>query len=800
MIVNRLNTMARAGGICWISRHPWRCLALAVTAVWIIAFLQEMTGLGRWRTIPMGEDKVFPSRENRWLWKLPRHYATHLTELTGYITEDGRPLARVTSHREVRDHGAGRFRLHGRLVSFAAWDDSNPNTNGRRYRFHAPKPLNPWIVWGGFGLVLAAHGWAQRADPPSTMMGHEITRPSTAHRSWLRGFWMLTVAAVAVRAALVLVQPEYNDGFMMARGMPYSDAAGWLEMSRLMAGGHGLSGPWDGQRPLYPLMLAPWLAARLPDVTAAQWINVVLGASAAAVFGGLVARLAGWTAGVAAASFLAVGGMAPRFLLLPMSEVTGVALLVSALGFLWHGAASGHPRPLLLGGAFFAMSNLACPFTLLGLPFAGLVAAACAPSWSAFLRRGLWVAIGASLVLVPWLARQKLAHGIATISINGPLMLYATASPTGKYDTTLASAIEHLGSTASPTHQAHEYARLFREAVRQDPGRYLERVGRGFTSWWIKFDPRQPSVLILLIGAGVTMALGRWWQAGQPGALLAAALVPPIVLATSRLDGGLWITLAGAGAVATSNRRCWSLVGLIGSVLLGSALMNALTSGALANRLWVTADWLAVALALIALHHGVRALDRSPFIPWSPALHDPAPAATDVPGLHPTAAAQALWILASIALVAAMAVRGPLPQPTFPTPSPDVIDSLLAATITQHRTRQPVDPNTPDLWVQPVYLSHHRAFIPARLAIGHWSRAFSPRHEARTVVRATTQTHRSITLQIPGDARTLPPGPWVAVGTLNHVPHPPLGAETTMIEVLTLWPIDAAGRSLPAPR
>lgn len=776
-------------------------LAALVALAWIVVWVMEITGLGRQRALPMpGSARKFEARENRWLWHLPRRYARHLTELTGQLTEDGLPLARTFSHREVRQHGAGRFRLHSRTLSFAPWDDSDPNKNGRRYVFHAPRPLNPWLVWGGLGLLLGVHALARPPAPTvTTRCRGFFARLADGHPS-LGWFALLGVAALAARSAWVLAHPEPNDGFMMARGMPYSDAAWWLEMTRSMADGHGLSGPSDGQRPLYPLMLAPLLSAGLQGVVAAQWFNVVCGAIAAALVGMLMTRMAGRLAGAAAAAFVALGGMQLRMLPLPMSETAGLSLLIVALALLWRGARSHGHLDLLLGGVFFGLSNLTCPFSLLALPVAGVVAAIGSGSFLSFLKRGAWVAAGASLVIAPWLVRQKIVHGMATISLNGPQMLYATASPSGKYDTQVGAPVKQAGVAGDPEREAREYARLFREAVRRDPGLYGQRVWNGFTSWWLKFDTHHPAVLLTLILPSVGLALTRWWQGAGPGALLAAGLAPPLVLAAARLDSGWWVLLAVAGSVATTDRRCWRFAGIAMAIVLGCAAMNALTSGALANRLWVMADWLVVALALLALHHAITAAaawrarpDSAPALPRPTTHFD-----STLPSLNPTAWANAAWIAGSASLVAVLALRGPLPAPDWPRVTPESTRVATSTTLERLNLAQPIPADSPSLWAQPVRLAPHRAFLPARHAIGHWSRAFVPRAESRTVVAANTPDQQSTTLQIPGDARALPTGPWLAIGIMNRDPNAFLDGDIEMIEVLALWPLDPAGIPGPA--
>ncbi|HVS64978.1 MAG TPA: hypothetical protein VMT85_15910 [Thermoanaerobaculia bacterium] len=71
------------------------------------------------------------------------------------VLEDGRELERVPSGREVRERGAGTYTVVSRpgapgvselFVLFGSSDDSDPRTNGRRYRVVRPRELAPALA------------------------------------------------------------------------------------------------------------------------------------------------------------------------------------------------------------------------------------------------------------------------------------------------------------------------------------------------------------------------------------------------------------------------------------------------------------------------------------------------------------------------------------------------------------------------------------------------------------------------------------------------------------------------------
>jgi len=75
--------------------------------------------------------KTFP---NRFLYKVSNGDADAVSAKDMLLTEDGRRLLHVgVRHDEMRKSGLGRYSHWGSWLYFAASDNSNPNTNGRKY-------------------------------------------------------------------------------------------------------------------------------------------------------------------------------------------------------------------------------------------------------------------------------------------------------------------------------------------------------------------------------------------------------------------------------------------------------------------------------------------------------------------------------------------------------------------------------------------------------------------------------------------------------------------------------------------
>ncbi len=99
-----------------------------------------------WRTTPLAglkADTGFADRAPTYHAELSSHDGASLAE----VWEDGRPLPGPANalHDDIRNIGRGRYSFWHGAAYFAASDNSDPRTNGRRYEIHYPWSVN-WIV------------------------------------------------------------------------------------------------------------------------------------------------------------------------------------------------------------------------------------------------------------------------------------------------------------------------------------------------------------------------------------------------------------------------------------------------------------------------------------------------------------------------------------------------------------------------------------------------------------------------------------------------------------------------------
>jgi tetratricopeptide (TPR) repeat protein len=350
------------------------------------------------------------------------------------------------------------------------------------------------------------------------------------------GAWVaIGGAALALRLVYVAAQPAVDP--MYAR--PMLDEAVYVGWARGLASGAGQPPGAFYLAPLYPNLLALWVAAgaHFGALYAAQQALAVASAGALAW---TARRLAGPPAGIAAGVLSLTYHPALFFASRPLGETVAVALLAFALaagsGVRGPGLVSG----LLSGAAALARPNLA-PTTLV---------------WAAgWPRRGVLLLGGAALAIVPAAARNWAASGhLVAISSNGGITLYQGNGPGALGIFTPAS-----GLSGRLDRQREEATRAASAAA----GRRLDPVEAD--AWWGRqalrvraADPLGSAVLLVRragllvstreIGLDAAPALDAnpWrWAAPLPFACL------------------LGLTVAGVAAVGFSRTGGWLVWGAV---------------------------------------------------------------------------------------------------------------------------------------------------------------------------------------------------------------------------------------------
>ena len=733
-------------------RLAWRA-ALAAPVLFSALLLLWMGKALPWpeRTIPL--TKIRATEGFGFTSKLPAPWPGFaFAGASGVLTEDGRELTPVPENGLVRENGMGAFRVGGERVLFSSSDGSDPLTNGRGYSLRVPTIVVPWLrpLIAGAG-ALAAFRLFGKILRPALVRLRPVVAASVGNPLPISAWkWALSlfVLALAVRAGFILANPEYTDGQMSIRGVPYSDAGCWHAMAKSTARGRGVDSTFPGMRALYPMFLANFYTWFGPAPALAKALQALIGAATTAVIFLALRRAMPLWPSVAAALFFAVDPRQVTQAARLMTEPFGLLLTVLSAWCLIVGGERRRPALLFASGAFFACSNLTRPLTLFAFPiFVALIAANAwlreTPRWRAALRHSAAFALGTALCLSPWIIRERVTHGIWSISSNSSSALFAASAPEFG---TWTPAVERLPGDAGIPHEVqpryHFFQERFRENLKKYPGFYASNVRRNFGVAALGCDNLSPALYGAGWGAfGLLTALAAF----RGGVRAAVALALPVLIAVLVL---LFVNDRWAGALALAGAAFtlwWRL--FPGAVLvvchLGALLGSALFGNPDPQRMrlladWLEAGWMFAGLFAIGCAVGVL-LWRVPFR----VLAGPGREGTDAPpprALRRLGWGFAAFLLVSIARLVVLNVFIPHP----PGPNPRLSDARRTALLQEFTARFPAwrpiaDPaliSAPRSWQRRAFvefgaLDQEIYHLPANVGIAHWSGFFEPRSSAR---------------------------------------------------------------------
>ena len=747
-------------------RLAWRA-ALAVPVLASALLLLWMGKLLPWpeRTIPL--TKIRATEGFGCTSKLPAPWPGFaFAGPSGILTENGRELTPAKENGLVRQHGMGAFRVGGERVLFSSSDGSDPLKNGRVYSLRVPTVVVPWlrplILCGG---ALAGFLFFGKNLRPVIARLRPVAAESAGSPAISAWKWALAlfVLALAVRAGFILANPDYTDGQMSIRGMPYSDAGGWHAMAKSTARGRGVDSAFPGMRALYPMFLANFYTWFGPSPALAKALQALIGAATTAViFLALRRALPLWPS-VAAALFFAVDPRQVTQAGRLMTEPFGLLLTVLSAWCLIVGGERRRPALLFASGAFFACSNLTRPLTLFAFPiFVTLIAANAwlreKPRWRAALLHSAAFAFGTALCLAPWIIRERVTHGIWSISSNSSSALFAASTPQfGTWSTAVEALAGQAGIPYKVKPRFDFFQERFRENLQNHPGFYASNVRRSLALAALRNENLSAAFYGAGLGAlGILTALA----ALRGGRRAAAAVALPAVIALLLLlfANNQW---AGALALVGAAFTLWwrpfpgavLVVGHFGA-LLGSALFG----NPDLERMSLLADWLVAGWMFAGLLAIAGLLLRFPFRPATACLDDPPPRVLCSLG----------WIFAAFLLLSStrLVVLNVFTKHP-PRPKPKLTDLQRSAFLQEFATRFPewqrlADPaliSAPLGWKRRAFVEFGALDLevfrfPAGVGFPHWQGIFDPRpsaHNAFTFQACAAPFAGGVWMEIAGD-------------------------------------------------
>jgi len=564
----------------------------------------------RWQRIPLASSEMVPERGH--CYQAPLGHGDWMSAHAGpsiaQVLEDGRVLGPANSmHEDIRQSGGGRYSFWHDQLYFSTSDGSDPRHNGRRYEVYWPHPVGTgWLVFmDGMAVVLLGlatwvgyHPYARRLrevadEVMDRLEARGLTDPLVVAT-------IVGLCAWGVRLAhyrSVSSDPAHFITGSSVMGVPFSDAMQWDKLGEAVARGEGLRGGWSARRPFYAIVLGLIYAWTGPSSAVAIHVNLILGALTAALICRLGSAVYHPLAGVVAGLAFAIDPGAIEQSLATLSEALGLFLFVLGLHLLVRSGLETNLRAAFGGGTALALSNLARPLAVLFEPAAALIL--CGAPWrkgrglqGAYRAPALFL-VAIVLVTTPWLVRQKLVHGMATLSDNGPAALYAVSSP--RYGTWSAAVDREAQAAGVPSdlRSRYEYfsAALLRN-LRERPQVFLANArlsGRIALESWAR-QPWQARALIaisaLLFG---TWKLGR--MAGPRAGVAWVVLCGLSVVAVFSVPGVVLLIAAGAGLVLGAATAGGRLGLLLPAAFLATLLGLAIAGLGGEARLLVTMRW-----------------------------------------------------------------------------------------------------------------------------------------------------------------------------------------------------------------
>jgi 4-amino-4-deoxy-L-arabinose transferase-like glycosyltransferase len=363
-------------------------------------------------------------------------------------------------------------------------------------------------------------------NPPTP---HQSTSGSR-HRQYLG---MLLVLTLVVRSAAMLMIPHALE----------ADPDGYRRLAENLYE-HGTFGygdqPTAYRPPLYPLVLAPWMALGSWSTVAIGILHVVLGIATVA---GVVRLSRQWGLeryALLAGALVAVDPVSVWHSTLVMTETLATFLTVLALSALTAAAQRPSLRRAMLAGGLIGLAALCRPTYLPWMAFGALVLPWFAEGWTMRLKMFVVYGFTGAVVLAPWVIRNQIQYGVPIASTtHGGYTLLLGNNP-WFYDYLRQGAWGSLwdgneldrwwltqASRATPAEELHADRLAYqvaRETIRQQPGLFVDsclvHVGR----LWSPLPHRTESQESWKRG-GVRALIGAWYVLEYLLALLGLAAI-----------------------------------------------------------------------------------------------------------------------------------------------------------------------------------------------------------------------------------------------------------------------------------
>ena len=340
----------------------------------------------------------------------------------------------------------------------------------------------------------------------------------------------------------------------------------------------------------YVLLLAAGYALTAGSVAAPLVVQGAASAALAAVVYAITRRLSGTTAATIAGGLVALH---PGLVVYDTHKIhplsfDALVIALTAVLLLWLRDTMTPSAALLAGGAFgVALLQRGTMILVPAAAFVWLMAAA--PRGRRLTRLALAYALGASLIVTPWVARNWVVLGIPTLSTVGAESLWrgnAPHSSGGSYVGPGRTVLEEAPAVRDALRNRTELQQesVFREAFladfRQDAGRFVGGIARKFLIFW-SFGPVSgvlyPAAYLYIYAAYYTvivgLAVGGAWllltgRSERPESRMALGLIASVLLCVSLVQSVFYVEVRHRWGVealvlavsAVALARLWTIV------------------------------------------------------------------------------------------------------------------------------------------------------------------------------------------------------------------------------------------------
>ena len=330
--------------------------------------------------------------------------------------------------------------------------------------------------------------------PPSESIQPNETRMRQSYLLLAFGSSRVAVAsfffllAFLVRLYFVCAHPNF-DSLLSVRGIPHSDSYGWVSAAVTLARGHGLG---NVLRPGLSILLAlfyVWFGTSFHLISA---IHLLVGAATASLLYLVGERVFPKPVAWAAALFFVFDPS--QLIQTPQgaTEPLGLMFFIGSIYCLLLFDEEEKLKPAITAGVLLALSNLTRPLTLVCAPFYAIQLLVVSWRRTKTLKALLpacafCLAIG--LTMSPWVIRQKLEHGIWTISANLAEALYAATSPRYQvWQYTVQAEPDKAGVEHTLRAHYHFFMAESLKNLQRHPAFYAREVSHAYWTFFSSFN------------------------------------------------------------------------------------------------------------------------------------------------------------------------------------------------------------------------------------------------------------------------------------------------------------------------